>query len=365
MRPSTADPEAHEPSWGHAHGTRAHEVLAANARDAEHARPRSSTVVRRSAAARLQRPGAASTSPPLPPSVVRVHGALIAVSLLFGANYVVTKHLLAALPAPVWVLFRMAGATLLLVPLAAWWARSGPWPKRALWPALALAALLGVAANQALFTEGLARTTAEHSAVVNACIPTWTLLVAVLVGQERLTLRRIVAVSCAFGGVAWLLGVDRLLAGQGLADASFAGDLLTLGNGLAFAGHLVWLRRIGRDLHPAATTAMLFLFGTPMIVVWSGPHLTSEHVATVLATPYCWLAAYAIVFATVLTYGLNTWALRHAQSSQVALYINLQPIVAAACNAALGAPLPGHRFFTALAMVTFGLWLQAKRPPDG
>ena len=301
----------------------------------------------------------------MPPSVVRVHGALIAVSLLFGANYVVTKHLLAVLPAPVWVLFRMTGATLLLVPLAGLWARGSTWPARARWPGLALAALLGVAANQALFTEGLARTTAEHSAVVNACIPTWTLLVAALVGQERLTWRRIAAVVSAFAGVSWLLGVDRLLAGLDVAGSSLAGDLLTIGNGIVFACHLVWLRRIGRDLHPAATTAMLFLLGTPMIAAWSGPQLTAAHVGTVLSPPYCWLAAYAIVFATVLTYGLNTWALRHAQSSQVALYINLQPIVAAAGNAALGAPLPGHRFFVALGLVTFGLWLQAKRPPDG
>lgn len=70
-----------------------------------------------------------------------------------------------------------------------------------------------------------------------------------------------------------------------------------------------------------------------------------------------------VLFGTVLTYMLNTWALRHTHSSQVALYINVQPLVAASLNAAMGAPLPGYRFFASLALVAGGLWLQngAKR----
>ena len=72
---------------------------------------------------------------------------------------------------------------------------------------------------------------------------------------------------------------------------------------------------------------------------------------------------YTILGATVLTYVLNTWALRHTHSSNVALYINVQPIVAAGLNCALGAPAPDHRFFVALGLVGFGLWLQTSAPP--
>ena len=79
-----------------------------------------------------------------------------------------------------------------------------------------------------------------------------------------------------------------------------------------------------------------------------------------LSAPTVWLAVYAVLFATVMTYLLNTWALRHTHSSQVALYINVQPLVAATLNAAMGAPLPGHRFFVALVLVAMGLWLQTR-----
>lgn len=306
--------------------------------------------------ARGQHPG------PSRPSALRVHAALIAVSLLFGVNYLVTKGILAAMPASAWVLFRMAAATVVMVPLAMWLGRGRRWPPTRTWPGLAIAALLGVAANQVLFTEGIARTTAEHSAMVNACIPTWTLLVAVLVGQERLSPRRVVAIVSALAGVGWLLGVDELLLGTSTAPpGSLLGDLLTVSNGIAFACHLVLMRRLGADLDPYRTTALLFLFGTPAIAAWSAPSLTTADVAALCTAPVVWLAAYAVVAATVLTYCLNTWALRHTSGSQVALYINLQPIVAAGANAALGAPPPGQRFFVALLLVGFGLWLQTSR----
>jgi drug/metabolite transporter (DMT)-like permease len=310
----------------------------------------------------------------LPPSALRVHGALLTVSVLFGANYVVTKRLLAGIPAGSWVLFRMVAATAVTIPLVLLLARGRPWPSVRRWPLLALAALLGVALNQVLFTEGMARTTPAHSAVVNACIPTWTLLIAVLAGQERLTGTRVLAIVSALCGVCWLLGVDRLLlaagadphagAGAGAgAGATWLGDLLTMGNGIAFACHLVLLRAIGRDLDPYRTTALLFLFGTPMIAAWSAPAVDGAHVAAVTSPPFVWLATYAVLAATVLTYFLNPWALRHTHSSQVALYINVQPLVAASLGAALGEGLPGQRFFVALGLVAFGLWLQTRSRP--
>jgi len=298
------------------------------------------------------------------PSALRVHLALITVSLLFGANYVFTKRILADVSPAAWVLFRIAGAMIVMVPLALAMRRGAPFPRPPLLWLLGIASFFGVVGNQVLFTEGIARTTPEHSAVINACIPTWTLLVAVLAGQERLGWRRVLAIAIALLGVQYLLGIDKLLAGTTSPTApdergaTLLGDLLTLSNGISFAIHLVLMRRIGRDLHPQLATAIMFVWATAMISLWSGPQLLPGDVDAVLTPPVVWLALYAIVFATVLTYLLNTWALRHTHSSQVAIYINLQPLVAAALNTALGAPLPTHRFFVALALVGTGLWLQ-------
>jgi drug/metabolite transporter (DMT)-like permease len=300
----------------------------------------------------------------LPVSPLRVHLALITVSVLFGVNYVFTKRILAEIPPQSWVLFRIAAATLVMVPLALALRPRRPLPRGRLWLGLLVASFFGVVLNQILFTEGMARTTPEHSAVVNACIPTWTLLAAVCAGQERLGKLRVLAILCALGGVFYLLGVDEMLFGGGppvfASGASVLGDLLTMGNGIAFAVHLVLMRRLGREIDPWLATAVMFVAATAMIGGWSGPQVEAAHVEAVLSAPTVWFALYVVLFATVLTYLLNTWALRHAHSSQVALYINVQPLVAATLSTAMGAPMPGHRFFVALVFVALGLWLQTR-----
>ena len=296
------------------------------------------------------------------PSPVQVHLALLAVSVLFGCHFVFTKRVLDVVPVDSWVLLRVAAASCLLVPLALWRRRQRALPGVRTLLLLLIASFLGVTLNQVLFSEGLVRTTPEHSAVVTAAIPTWTLLIAVLIGQERLRGRQVVAVACALGGVLYLLGVDELLRGDGgqLDRETLLGDLLTAATGVAFAAHLVLMRRIGRDLDPWTTVAILFLQGLLMIALWSAPDLELAHASVAFTPPVLWFALYTILGATVLTYVLNTWALRHTDSSKVALYINLQPIIAAALNFALGAPPPDHRFFVALSLVALGLWLQTR-----
>lgn len=291
------------------------------------------------------------------PSPVRVHAALITVSLLFGANYVFTKRILASLPAPSWVLFRVAAAALVLGLLALRFGKRRPQPRLVLW--LCFASLLGVVLNQILFTEGLALTRSEHSAVINACIPTWTLCLAVLFRQERFTPRRVLAVLVALGGVLTLFQVDQIVTGHvGIGRDELVGDLLTWANGVSFALHLILMRRLSPQLDPWWATAVMFLAATAMVSVYAVPQLEAAHLEAVVTPPVVWFAAYAVLCATVLTYALNTWALKHTHSSQVALYINVQPLVAVALGPFFAMPAPDWRFFVALAGVAIGLFLQ-------
>src|SRR5262249_3079490 len=129
---------------------------------------------------------------------------------------------------------------------------------------------------------------------------------------------------------------------------------------ISFALHLILMRRIGHGLDPWVSTSCMFAAATAMVGLWSAPALTAADLRAVTAPPVLWLALYAVLFATVLTYFLNTWALRHAHSLRVALYINVQPLVAAAIGPWFGQPAPDWRFFVALAAVTTGLALQTR-----
>jgi len=299
----------------------------------------------------------------LSPSALRVHLALLTVSILFGGTYVFTKRIVLEVSPAAWVFFRIVAATAALVPLAWWLRRQRDLPNLRLLLLLGVSSLFGVVLNQILFTEGLARTTPAHSSVINACIPIWTLLFAVLAGQERLGPGRVFAIVLALLGVQYLLGLDRLLLGETAETekgATLLGNLLTMFNGWSFAIHLVFMRRIARNLDPWMTTAVMFLWAVPLIAGYGLPRTTMADLDSVLHPPILWCALYVVLFATVLTYLLNTWALRHTHSTTVALYINVQPLVATALDAALGAPLPGHRFYIALLLVSAALWLQAR-----
>ncbi|MHC4512690.1 MAG: DMT family transporter [Planctomycetota bacterium] len=289
------------------------------------------------------------------PSPILVHAALVLVSLLFGLNYVASKVVVDAVPPRAWVFYRVASAALLLLPLLIW--RRHRWPARPLWGWLLLAATLGVCLNQTLFLEGLQRTVPSHSAIVNTSIPILTLTFASAVGQERLTLRKVLAVLVALAGVLTLLEVDRTLADIGQLGAYVIGDLLTLGNAASFSMFIVVMRHLGRRVDPVAATLVCFLMGTAVLGAYSSPVVDSDNLGA-MVRPDIWpYAVFAIVGATVLTYLLNNWALGHVESSLVVLYIYVQPIVATGWQTLRGAPLPGPRFYVAAVLVCAGILL--------
>ena len=297
------------------------------------------------------------------PSPVLVHAALVLVSVLFGLNYVVTYKIVHELAPRAWVFYRIFLATLLLLPFLALRRRhrspGSRWPRGRLWLWLLLAALLGVALNQALFVEGLVRTTPKHSAVINTSIPILTLIFAATVRQERLTLRKGLAILVALTGVLTLLEVDRLvLRGEPFGPYVF-GNLLTLGNATSFSVFVVVMRHLGRRVDPVAATLVCFVMATFILGAWSIPALDRASLDVLLSQEIWPLALFAIFGSTVLTYLLNNWALGHVESSLVVLYIYVQPIVATTLEIALGARLPRPRFWIAAVLVCVGILLAA------
>lgn len=291
----------------------------------------------------------------MPPAIL-VHTALVLVSVLFGLNYVATKVVVGAVPPRAWVFYRVATATLLLLPFLLWRWRQRRWPDRSLWGWLLLAALLGVCLNQSLFVAGMKRTIPAHSSIVNTSIPVLTLLFATTIRQERLTWAKAAAVAVALTGVLTLLKVDVILA-SGTASQYFVGDLLTLANATSFSMFVVLMRHLGRRVDPVAATMVIFLMATGILGAYSGPVLDTDSLQKTISSPILGYALFSILGATVLTYLLNNWALSHVESSLVVLYIYIQPIVATTWQTLRGAPWPGPRFYIAAVLVCAGILL--------
>jgi drug/metabolite transporter (DMT)-like permease len=283
-----------------------------------------------------------------------VYLALLAVQLLFAVHYVAAKWVLETIPAPAWVALRVAGAALVLVATTP--NRWRQWPRdRGTWLELARLSLFGVVLNQVLFIEGLSRTWPSHSALINTSIPVSTLLIAVALGREDFGWRKMAALTLSLSGVLWLLGTE----GFDLSSETLAGDLMCLANATSFALFLVLSRSLMRRLSPAIVTPIMFLLATPAVAAYGAPELVRLDWASVPAS--IWLTGVAIVLGpTVGTYVLNNWALARAESSQVALFIYLQFLIASPISALVLDDPVGWELLPAAVLVFAGVAFSAR-----
>ncbi len=285
-----------------------------------------------------------------------VVSALLAVQLCFGLHYLAAKLVLAEIPPRAWAAIRIGAAALILLALVRLSGRRLP-TARADLRRLAVYALFGVVINQLCFVEGLKRTTPTHSALINTTIPVFALLFAVLAGRERISGRKVFALAVALAGVLlviWPFGRTAL------ASGTLTGDLLTLINSMSFSLFLVISRDLLVRTDPLAATAALMGFGALGILAVAWPALIAFDPAPVSAGTWG-LAAFVIVFATVLTYVLNYWALARVPSSVVALFIYVQPLVAATLSAALFGERPAFSVLAGALLIFAGVFLALRR----
>ncbi|MEZ5066437.1 MAG: DMT family transporter [bacterium] len=256
----------------------------------------------------------------------KVLTALVAVQVMFAVHYPVTKVLLRTLEPSAWVALRLMLGALVFVSV---FLATKP-VRLAGRDLLELAGLsvFGVILNQIGFIEGMARTVPSHSAVINTMIPVLTLTFAVLLRRETFRLRTAVGVAIALTGVLVLLEVDRVRA----RSEFWQGDLLTLGNAASFSLFLVLSRGVTRRLGPVAATAGVLAFGSLGAAAYGTRALSAVDWASLPPSTF-WLIAYAVLFPTVIAYFLNFWALARVESSSVALFVYLQPVIAASISA--------------------------------
>ncbi|MCU0230204.1 MAG: DMT family transporter [Acidobacteria bacterium] len=287
---------------------------------------------------------------------VAVAAALLAVQLFFGLHYLAAKLVLEEIPPRAWAALRVSSAALILFAIARWTGRRLP-RARADLGRLSLYALFGVVINQLCFVEGLKRTTPTHSALINTSIPVFALSFAVLAGRERLTARKLLSVAVALSGVMlviWPFGRTDF------SNATLTGDLLTLVNSVSFSLFLVLSRDLLVRTDPLGATAVLLGFGSLGILLVAWPAVLAFDPAPVSARTWV-LAAFVVVFATVLTYVLNYWALARVPSSTVALFIYVQPVIAASLSALLFGERPAPHVMGGAALIFAGVYLALRR----
>jgi len=250
------------------------------------------------------------------------HIALILVQIMFATWPIVGKIALRSIPSTALVALRVAGASLAFIALQQFGGRRCR-IKRSDWPLLVLSGLLGVAFNQLLFVKGLSLTTVIDATLLGTTIPVFTLLISILLGQDRGTLRRALGILLAAGGVIYL--IDPLRAD--FSHATWAGNLLIVANSFSYGAYIA----LSKDLMTrySALTIITWMFIVASVVTVPAGSAGLAHVYSTHLSVSIWLSVLYIIFVpTVGAYYLNAWALARVPPSTVAVYIYLQPLVA-------------------------------------
>lgn len=277
------------------------------------------------------------------PSTLRIHLALLFVSAVFGVNSVTAKIALREMNPLALVCIRISTAAIILLVLQHIFIKERVRSARDFLQ-LAFFSVFGIIINQTLFLKGLALTTAINATVLVTTIPVVTIVIAIIMRREKTSFRKIAGSLISFVGVILLLGAERI----DLDNQFFVGNVLVFINAVSFGIYLVIAKDILKRYHPATVTTWTFVFGAIGILpfgVTQAIHLPYADISVI-----AWLCvAFLILFSSVIVYYINSWALQRTTSSNVAVYIYVQPIVATTLSTVtLGETLTWTTVFAAL-----------------
>ena len=265
-----------------------------------------------------------------------VYACLVLIQVFFGVHYLAAKIVLSEIPPALWALMRVSAAALLVAVVARLAGRKLP-RSGAVLGRLALYSIFGVVINQLCFVEGLSRTTPAHSSILITAIPIGTLMFAILLRRERLTRSKLVSFAVALSGVLLVLQPW----GAGWATPTGSGDLLILVNALSYSLFLVLSKNLLGRVDPLAATVVLLGFGSLGMLIPGLPALAGFDPSAVSGSTWG-LGILIVIFPTALAYLLSYWALSRVESSRVAFFIYLQPLIAVSLSfAILGERLGG------------------------
>jgi len=201
----------------------------------------------------------------------------------------------------------------------------------------------------ALLNYGLQTVPAARGALIFATFPLLTLVVAALLGHERVTTRKIIGIVATLFGVALALG-DKIL-----GAASVVGELAILASAATGAVCSVLYRPyLARyPTLPVSAFAMMAAAAALLVPAALGDLFT----APAQLSRHAWAAIVFIGLSSGGGYVLWLWALKNIAATRVTVFLALSPITAAALGVALlGEPVT-VQMVAGVACVAAGLWV--------
>ena len=252
------------------------------------------------------------------------HLALLAVAVIYGANYIIAKEVLdnEFLQPKGFILLRVGFGALMFVIVHYFFIRESVERQDLL--RLALCGLFGVAVNQTFFFMGLELTTPINASLIMITTPIIVLLLATIFLHEKLGLFKIIGLVLGISGAAWLI-LSRQSSSYGTNIA--LGNLFIWINATSYGIYLIIVKSLLKKYHVFTVIKWAFVFGFLYMIPLGAKEIASAPFTTF--TNGIWLAiGYVLLFTTFIAYLLNAYSLSLVSPIVVSAYIFLQPVVA-------------------------------------
>ncbi len=233
-------------------------------------------------------------------------------------------------------------------------------PARQAWPHAVLLALSGVGVYQLFYALGVAGTSGFEAALLNSVSPLVSLLLAALLGWERLTPFAVAGSLVAYGGVALFV-----VSSQRLGTATLGGSLLCLGSATTWAVFSVASSRSTGRMSPLTAQTATFALGTLCVLIYCAPAMLRQDYASVRSSSWVILVLSAIL-PLVLAFRAWAFALQVLGVASTATLGFLIPVIAGVTSAAFTGERFGPAKIAAGGVVLAGLAIsRVRRTPSG
>lgn len=281
--------------------------------------------------------------------------AAMATGIQVGAAMAATRFIAFDIGPASLALLRYAIAVLCLLPFLLAGRRLG-----VAWRDIPLVMLLGVVQFGlliVLLNVGLRYMPATRAGLLFATFPLLTMVIAALLGRERLTRHKTAGVLLSIAGVAIVLGEGLLVES---VPAEWLGAACVLAAALCGAICSV-LYRPYLVRNGTLGVGTLAMFGAVLFLAvlsyWEGIYAAPPALAAL-----GWGAVVFIGLSSGIGYLLWLWALKHATPTRVTVFLSLSPVTAALLGVLLlGEPLTWG-VLAGIAAVVGGLWVATRDP---
>lgn len=281
----------------------------------------------------------------------KAHLATFCANLIYGANFSIAKLVMPEMIKPSgFILLRVFFATILFWIMKFFTAKNQQIERKDMFRFFLLG-LFGVAINQLLFFNGLARTSNINAALIMTSNPVMVLVFAALLVGERITFQRIGGIALGITGAALLILMSNV---RGIG--SFSGDLMVFTNAASYAIFIVMVKPMMQKYNTWVVLGWTFFFGLLIVIPFGYSDLSLINWSTF--EPIHWMAVvFVIFFTTFLAYLLNTLGLKELSPAVVSYYIYLQPIFATAISMAIHHESLQWIQILACFLIFAGVWL--------